>query len=314
MRNLTIFSFVILFLSSCTHDVSSVRVYHYGLSDGGGNNGVHTVHEGDTLWSVSQRYNVPLRDLMDLNEVRPPYLLANGQRLLLPAPNTYEVRKGDTLYAVSRLFKTSITDLSRLNHLRSPYVIHPGQVLQVPSSVARVDYSDDELVDGQTYVSNERQAQTEKAIAPDKKPVYTAPKTPKTQIAKPAPRSSSRFLKPVQGDVVSGYGPKKDSSHNDGINIRAPKGTSVRVAENGIVVYSDDKLEGYGNLVLVKHADRYVTAYAHMDRAIATKGQQVKRGEVIGTVGSTGSVDTPQLHFEVRRGSKALDPQKYIAK
>lgn len=306
--------FLILFLASCTHDTDSVRVYHYGIGDGGGSNGVHTVHAGDTLWSISQRYNLPLRDLIDLNKSRPPYALAKGQRLLLPAPSTYKVQPKDSLYAISRLFKTSVTDLSRLNRLQSPYTIHPGQILQVPSSVGRIDLSDDEF-EGQTYVSEDRQAQNDNTKTPDKKPVYTKRKA-KSNVASatPAPRSSSRFMRPVSGDVISRFGPKKDSLHNDGINIKAPRGTSVRSAENGIIVYADNELEGYGNLILVKHADRYVSAYAHMDKMLGKKGAKVKRGEVIGTVGSTGSVQSPQLHFEIRRGSKALNPSQYINK
>lgn len=315
MRKLTIFSFMILFLSSCTHQPESVRVYHYGTSDGGSANGIHTVQSGDTLWSISKRYTVPLHDLIVLNRVPTPYNLAKGQRLLLPAPSTYTVQDGDTLYGVSRLFHTSVTNISRLNKLSSPYIIHKGDVLRVPSSVTKVDLADDEYA-GKTYVADSRQKQLDNVETPDRKPVYTRKTASKVKSYKhrPEPRTSSRFLRPVSGNVISRFGPKKDSLHNDGVNIKAAKGASVRAAENGVIVYADDELEGYGNLVLVKHADNFVTAYAHMHKTLAKKGAKVKRGEVIGTVGSTGNVNTPQLHFEVRKGSKALDPQKYMGK
>lgn len=309
--------FLILFLSGCSHDPQGVRIYHYGLSDGGSNNGIHTVHAGDTLWSISQRYNVPLRDLMDINEVRPPYELNTGERLMLPAPNTYEVRKGDSLSSIARMFKISVRDLSRLNEVPSPYIIHPGQTLRVPSSVARVQYAelnDNNNNKGQSYVPDQRQASVNSEKAkPQTKPVYKQSKAlKKSKLETPAPRSSGRFMSPVNGKTLSSFGPKEDSLHNDGINIKAPRGASVRAAENGIIVYADDELEGFGNLILIKHADQYITAYAHMDKMVGKKGGKVKRGEIIGTVGSTGHVKEPQLHFEVRRGTKALDPAKYI--
>ena len=113
--------------------------------------------------------------------------------------------------------------------------------------------------------------------------------------------------------MISTYGPKSDGRHNDGINIKARQGAPVRAAENGVVVYSGNELQGYGNLVLIRHADRWLTAYGHMDSVVVTKGMTINRGQTIGTVGQTGSVDAPQLHFEVRRGTDALNPEPYLA-
>ena len=116
----------------------------------------------------------------------------------------------------------------------------------------------------------------------------------------------------MAGRTISGYGPKKDGLHNDGINIAAARGTPVKAAENGVVVYVGNELKGSGNLILVRHADRYMSAYAHLDRFLIKRGQTVQRGQTIGTVGSTGAVSSPQLHFELRRGTKAINPQGYI--
>jgi murein DD-endopeptidase MepM/ murein hydrolase activator NlpD len=127
-------------------------------------------------------------------------------------------------------------------------------------------------------------------------------------IPNPQPRSSGRFLWPVRGRLVSGFGPKSGGLHNDGINISAPRGAPIRAAENGVVAYVGNELRGFGNLVLIKHADNYVTAYAHADEILVSRGQQVKRGQTIAKVGSSGSVSEPQLHFEVRRGTKAINP------
>lgn len=111
---------------------------------------------------------------------------------------------------------------------------------------------------------------------------------------------------------MSGYGPKPGGLHNDGINVAAPRGTPVRAAERGIVAYAGNELRGFGNLLLIRHADGWMTAYAHLDRMLTVRGEVVEPGATIGTVGSTGNVDTPQLHFEIRRGSQALDPMLYL--
>ncbi len=112
--------------------------------------------------------------------------------------------------------------------------------------------------------------------------------------------------------MISSYGPKANAMYNDGINIAAPKGTPVVAAEDGQVVYADDGLAGYGNLVLIRHQGGVVTAYAHMANITAAKGQIVRRGQMIGTVGSTGKVTGAQLHFEVRKGKDTVNPLNYL--
>lgn len=130
-------------------------------------------------------------------------------------------------------------------------------------------------------------------------------------MAQPPSRSGG-FAWPLAGRLVSKYGPKAGGLHNDGINIAAPKGTPVRVAENGVVAYAGNELRGFGNLLLVRHADGWMTAYAHLDRLLVGRGETVRQGETIATVGKTGAVDAPQLHFEIRRGSQAFDPLVYL--
>ncbi len=120
------------------------------------------------------------------------------------------------------------------------------------------------------------------------------------------------FIKPVHGKVISNFGPKADGQSNDGINIFAARGTGVKAAQNGEVIYANNDLEGFGNLVLIRHEKSFVTAYAHLDKIHVTKGQSVRQGEGIGTVGSTGNVASPQLHFEIRSGTKPLNPQKFV--
>ena len=117
---------------------------------------------------------------------------------------------------------------------------------------------------------------------------------------------------PVQGKVIANFGSLGKGRKNDGINISAAKGTAVKAADAGTVAYAGNELKGFGNLILIKHHDGWITAYAHNDKLLVKKGQKVKKGEKISTVGSTGGVSDPQLHFEVRAGKKAVNPRTYL--
>src|SRR5690606_8555086 len=108
------------------------------------------------------------------------------------------------------------------------------------------------------------------------------------------------------------YGSKGGGMHNDGINIAVPKGTPVHAAQSGVVAYAGNELKGYGNLLLVRHANGWMTAYAHNSKLLVKRGDTVTRGQSISLAGSTGSVSSPQVHFEIRKGAKAVDPQSVI--
>ncbi|MBI1777523.1 MAG: peptidoglycan DD-metalloendopeptidase family protein [Proteobacteria bacterium] len=131
-------------------------------------------------------------------------------------------------------------------------------------------------------------------------------------VPEPPPRGGRAFLWPVRGTVLSNFGPQPGGLHNDGMNIAAPAGTSVRAADNGVVAYAGNELRGFGNLLLIKHAGGWVSAYAHNDKLLVHRGEEVKRGQVIARVGSTGSVTQPQVHFQLRRGQHAVDPRPYL--
>ncbi|MDX2101518.1 MAG: peptidoglycan DD-metalloendopeptidase family protein [Alphaproteobacteria bacterium] len=151
---------------------------------------------------------------------------------------------------------------------------------------------------------------------PPPAPVVEAPPPPAAQAraetAAVPPRASRTFLWPVRGRVIGTFGPTGRGQHNDGLNIAAPRGTPVRAAENGVVAHVGDEIRGFGTLILVRHADGFVTAYAHLDAAVVQRGDTVRRGQVIGRVGQTGAVEQPQLHFEVRQGTQAVDPQRFL--
>lgn len=312
-----------LCLSACTQ--ARAPVTHYGIKSGAGSAGIHTVQSNDTLYSIAKRYRMPMRDIVIANNLSAPFYLRTGQRLKLPPPREYDIRPGDSLYTVSRLFGVSTSELAQINDLQHPYVIHAGDTLRIPVEIKEetsitVQSDRIKVTPAPKPVTSESldPAQASSNIpTPGDKPAAPSKttKSAKSKIPSHTPkRSSSKFLTPVRGHVISSYGPKKGGLHNDGLNFAAPRGAPVKAAENGVVVYVGNDLKGTGNLVLIRHADRWMSAYAHLDKTKIARGQTVGRGDLIGTVGTTGSVTTPQLHFELRRGTKALNPKVYLEK
>lgn len=245
------------------------------------------VKAGETLFILSRRHGVSARAIIDANRLRPPYRLAPGLRLKIPAARQYSVARGDTLYGISRRFGVDAFELARLNRLAPPYNIYSGQRLSLPVALA----------------------------APKPKPAAkSAPKPPPK--GPPPPRIASpkgRFIWPLRGRILSSYGPKGEGLHNDGINIAAPRGAAVHAAGSGTVAYAGNELRGFGNLLLIRHAGGWVTAYAHNQKLLVQRGQKVRQGQAIARVGSSGSVIKPQLHFEIRQGRRAINPARQLA-
>ena len=251
--------------------------------EAGDEDGLRTivVRRGDTLYDLARRYNVSARALIARNDLAPPYELAVGQRLHLPPSRTYIVAEGDTIYGISRRFGVDMASLVRANDIAPPYTITVGQRLHVPGGAVIA------------------------AVAPE------------TAVAadgdRGGPPAAARFEWPLKGRVVSTFGPKPGGLHNDGINIAAERGAPVRAAMSGIVAYAGNELRGFGDLVLIRHADGWVTAYGHNEGLLVGRGDEVRRGQIIGRVGATGGVTTPQLHFEIRKGIEAVDPLEYLS-
>ncbi|WP_244470475.1 M23 family metallopeptidase [Microvirga vignae] len=148
------------------------------------------------------------------------------------------------------------------------------------------------------------------APAPTPAPQPEAAKAPVAEPEQTASLSASNFRWPARGRVIAGFGA---NGGNEGINIAVPEGTPVKAAEAGTVTYAGSEVKGYGNLVLVRHDNGYVSAYAHNGSLSVKRGEQVKRGQVIATSGQTGNVTSPQLHFEIRKGATPVDPMKHLA-
>ncbi|MCE2510924.1 MAG: M23 family metallopeptidase [Alphaproteobacteria bacterium] len=288
-RRWVAFAAVLLLVAGCSEPWITGQQIPIPSSLSGGKTakgGTVTVRKGDTVYGIARRHGADIRSLIDANGLKPPYLLRVGQRLNLPGQRTYRVVKGDTVYGISRKFGVDMRDLVQGNGMRSPYRITVGQTLYLPAN-----------------------GRLERAATASKVPRRSLAAS---KVAPPPPRGERNFLIPVKGKVLSAFGPKADGLHNDGINIAAPSGTPVRAAENGVVVYVGRELRSFGNLLLIKHADGWMSAYGHMDKPLVKRGDIVKRGDPVAKVGKTGNVTTPQLHFELRRGSRAIDPTRYL--
>ncbi len=275
----------------------------------------HEVRSGETVYTVALRYQVPIRGLIRLNNLQAPYVLRSGQVLTLPKPRRHVIRPGDTIYGISRTYGVALSRLVQLNGIEPPYKIVAGRILRLPDSVEPPKAAKAAPSKSQSVRSGPPPVKRPNAAPPAKRPARQIASKPRKVVAaipKPPPLSSRKFLLPVRGRLLSGFGPKGRGLRNDGVNIAAPRGTPVRAAENGIVVYSGNALLGFGNMILVRHANGYMTAYAHNDSVSVLRGDTVRRGQVIGKVGSTGNVASPQLHFEIRKGKRAVNPAKFL--
>ncbi len=298
-----------------------------------GADGRLTVAAGDTLWEIARDNGVSVEALAEANGLAPPYMLRRGQKLVLPgaAPaargGAYVVAEGDTLLAIARRLGVSFSGLIDANALAEPYVIRPGQRLRLPGGAGGAAVA---AADSEPPVRVARA--TAAAPPPPPAPTPEPPSEPKVELvaapaaAPPAARpdpappppsnagsgAAPSFLWPVEGPVLARFGPREGVGRNDGINIGAAAGAPVRAAETGVVVYAGNELRGYGNLLLVRHGGGWTSAYAHNGELLVDRGAKVERGQVIAKVGRTGGVAEPQSHFELRKGTDAVDPLKYL--
>tara|TARA_B100001142_G_scaffold323367_1_gene373288 strand:- start:6 stop:932 length:927 start_codon:yes stop_codon:yes gene_type:complete len=254
-------------------------------------------NRGDTVYALSRRHRVPVRAIIEFNKLKPPYHLRVGQRVVLPRTREHKVRRGETFYGLAQQYRIHPYDLARINKFTPPYEIRIGQSLILPENTSAINRR------------KRKNIAKMKSVSPKvkNKPV-TAPKS----ISRTPSISGKGFVWPVRGKVISGFGAKAKGMRNDGINIASRRGASVVAAENGVVVYAGNELRGFGNLLLVKHSGGWVTAYAHNEKVLVKRGVRVSKGQPIATVGSSGNVKKPQLHFEMRRGRVARDPRKYL--
>lgn len=302
-----------------------------------------TIQRGDTVYALSRRYGVPVKDIISENKLSPPYALLVGAKISLPKPSVYVVQRGDTLSSIAQSQGVDMKDLAALNNLQAPYGVWVGQQLALPSNKPKTPSSStiaatplesppqsppsaantpspasSSSVNSEANTSPAQQQQAQASAAPPPPPPSSTsslppPLTNKAPAAPPQ-RAGALFAWPVQGRVITAYGPSENGTRNDGINIAVLAGASVRAADNGVVAYAGNELKGFGNLLLIKHAGGWMTAYAHNESLEVQKGDTVKKGQIIAKAGQTGNVDKPQLHFEIRKGANAVNPMDYLEK
>jgi murein DD-endopeptidase MepM/ murein hydrolase activator NlpD len=276
-----------------------------------------TVRNGDTLYSLSRRYDVTLRNLINQNHLIPPFQIFVGQKLRFKLPQIHRVQAGETIFSLSNKYDLDMRTLVSFNSLKAPFQIRPGDTIKIPNQKRALKPLSAKKTSLISRFDNKLPFPKSKPKIKNLKNAFNKTKIKgvvksKFRLATPAQRSSTRFLWPVRGRIISNFGPRLGGLHNDGINIAAPKGSPVFAAENGVVAYAGNSLKGFGNLILVKHSGGWVTAYAHTDKMLVVRGKQVMRGEKIATIGATGGVKKPQLHFEIRKGSQAVDPKREL--
>lgn len=231
----------------------------------------------------------------------------------------YYVAKGDTLYGIAFRFSMDVPTLARFNRLKKPYTIYPGQILNLNQSL-QMSSADSKLVRTGSQKTKPKSGKIKRQNSPNnsaKGSSQSAPKTKKITASKKTtayPKSNDRgWMWPVKGQVIAKFSTSKTKKLNKGIDISAPVGTAVRSSRSGSVVYAGSRLKGYGKLIIVKHNNSYLSAYAHNQSILVKEGDRVKQGQKIATLGSSAS-NKPKLHFEIRKSGKPVDPLKYLAR
>jgi murein DD-endopeptidase MepM/ murein hydrolase activator NlpD len=310
--------------------------------------GTVRVEQGMTLYSISRANGLTVAQLAAANGIAPPYTVSTGRVLRIPgvaqarAPKPsfvsqeefasdepvkkasggrHTVAGGETLFSLGRKYGVSPYAIADLNGLSHDEALSVGQSLRVPGGKSKSIVSKVPAVEeSEQIVSNDDPVETddtEQSLTLKKPVLDEEVPIAKPVVQQPAEADAAPTLGsmrwPVKGKIISEYGAKPNGLKNEGINIAVPEGTGVRAAESGVVAYAGNELKGYGNLVLIRHEGGWVTAYAHAKELFVKRGDIVKRGDVIAKAGQTGSVSSPQLHFEVRKGATAMDPLKFLA-
>jgi murein DD-endopeptidase MepM/ murein hydrolase activator NlpD len=244
---------------------------------------VHVVAPGETLVGIARRYNRPITEIAAANKIAPHTMVKMGDRLIIPG----KTGSGARTAAVAPEPQPA-----------------PPSAAPPPAPPA----------------APPRAAETP---APARQRLASIEPTPTVRVATPITEALSEepsadrgtspaFRRPVRGRVIAGFGAKTNGQQNDGINLAVPEGTAIRAAEDGVVAYAGSELKGYGNLILIRHANGFVTAYAHTSEIMVKRNDSVRRGQVIAKAGQTGTVASPQLHFEIRKGSAPVDPMQHL--
>ncbi|WP_184258174.1 peptidoglycan DD-metalloendopeptidase family protein [Rhodopseudomonas rhenobacensis] len=242
---------------------------------------VHVVNPGDSLMSIARRNRVPVAELARANGLAPNAPLKIGTKLTVPSGRSAEAATTPAPAAAPVAVAAAPAPAPAAAPIKMAAALpaEPAQKVRLASATT-----------------------TPAETAAPEAPVKAAEAT----------GALPTFRWPVRGRVITSYGAKTNGKQNDGINVAVPEGTPIKAAEDGVVAYSGSELKGYGNLVLVRHSNGYVTAYAHASELMVKRGETIKRGQTIAKSGQSGEVASPQLHFEIRKGSSPVDPLQFL--
>jgi lipoprotein NlpD len=288
----------------------------------------YTAKTGDTLYAIAWMYGADVRVLAEQNGLDATHHVRVGQEIHYSQPDNaqakptaveektlpnHRVKVGDSLSILAEKNGFRLAVLGAFNHINAPYVIHPGQIIHFPAQSSTSSTSD--ATNSPAFVSkdsfNEERAVDQNSIKSNNKSVVDKKQTDYSDSTKQLSNKSLTWRWPTKGNVVGGYSAGEQS--NKGIDISGKRGQQVVAAAGGRVVYAGNALRGYGNLIIIKHNEDYLSAYAHNDTLRVAEQQVVKAGQKIADMGSSESSDV-RLHFEIRYRGQSVNPLRYLPK
>lgn len=261
--------------------------------------GPHVVKPGENLERIANSYGITKAKLMEANGLKTEQVRA-GQQLKLPSGAVLRVAKATPAPAAAPApVAAAPVAAVAAAPLAAPKAAEVAKAPVQPVAPAKAETKTAALTPAP-------------AAAPAEHAAVLTPAAPEASAGRGEAKSGTpSFRWPVRGRIIKEFG-TASGERNDGINLAVPEGTSVKAAEDGEVIYSGNELKGYGNLVLVKHQDGWVTAYAHASELLVNRGDKITRGQIIARAGATGGVSQPQLHFEIRKGQRPIDPKQFL--
>ncbi len=258
-----------------------------------------TVKPEDSLYRISKNNNIGLEKLAKINGISEPYNIVVGQKIKIPRNNGdtvttgntnikqnngdyHIVKQGETLYSIAKAYDIDMDELIKKNNLEKPYNLYLGQKLFL-----KTDINDSNVIEEKSSVQDSTKELQKK-------------------------EEVSEFVWPVKGEIIKKFGEKVNDTYFDGISIKSQKGVDIKASKDGEVAYSGNELKGYGNIIILRHENNWLTIYAHCEELKVKQGEKVKQGDIIATVGDTGNVSDYQLYFSIREGREAKDPLKFL--
>jgi murein DD-endopeptidase MepM/ murein hydrolase activator NlpD len=281
-------------------------------ADDSGWTGTYTVARGDSLYGIARKHGVQPHVLERVNEITNPRKVMPGTVLKVPTPGD-KAQTARAARAPAQIHATKSTPAST----PTPVATHAPQDTSGAPSVEPtiINPRGPTPTEDRKRVASLGQGMTDASPQGASEPAARPTDAPQREAAVPASKAAvppGKFRWPARGKIISGFGNQPGVGPNDGINISVPRGTEVHAAENGTVPYAGHEVQGYGNLVLIRHPEGWITAYAHNDSLMVKSGETVRRGQIIAKAGNTGSVSQPQLHFEIRQGATPVDPMQHL--